>query len=142
MQTYPQHLIFYPMFSVFILTFLALQYNLFTRITAVRSGKVKIGYFKNIQGPAPEKVIQVGNHVNNLFQAPPIFYIICLTILHFGKVDGPFVLLAWAYAFFRYGHSAIHLTINKVQLRMPLYVLSTIVLAILWIRFCLIISVA
>lgn len=141
MYNYPQHFIFYPMLAMFTLTLFALLINVYTRVTAVRLRKIKVGYFKTFQGEASDRVIQVGNHVNNLFQAPPLFYTICLLILFFSHVDGFFVFLAWIYFIFRTCHSFIHLTTNYIPLRMGFYVLSTFTLALMWIRLATILSI-
>ena len=71
----------------------------------------------------------------NLFEAPVLFYIACLTLYVTSHVDGIALAMAWLYVALRIAHSVVHLTYNKLAHRGMLFALSNVVLASLWIRF-------
>jgi hypothetical protein len=78
---------------------------------------------------------QVGNSFANQFELPVLFYV--LTVLawithHAGLL---FVSLAWLFVLFRLLHAYVHVTINNVRVRGPLFGVSALVLAIMWIGY-------
>jgi hypothetical protein len=72
---------------------------------------------------------------SNQFELPILFY--ALTILayfthHAGYL---FVVLAWIFVIFRILHAYVHVTSNNVRVRGPLFGVSALVLAIMWIIY-------
>ena len=126
--------LFWPMFALFLWTFLVSLRNLQVRISAVRSRQVRQSYFELFEGQAPELVIKTGNHVRNLMEVPPLFYVALLLVMLFGKADAVFLWLAWGYVAFRVLHSLVHLTMNKVLPRLTMFLISNIVLLVIWVR--------
>jgi hypothetical protein len=79
-----------------------------------------------------QRSLQVGYSYSNQFELPVLFYV--LTILayftrHAGVV---FVVLAWMFVIFRYLQAYVHVTSNKVRLRGTFFIVSALVLAIMW----------
>jgi len=126
---------FYPMLAMFLLTFTVLLYGLFIRIKAVKSGEVSPQYFKIFQsdGKIPTKLIQHKNHFDNLFQIPILFYVACTIAIVQRESSAIAIYCAWAFVFFRVGHTIVHLTHNHVLLRLGFFVLSNISLIALWV---------
>jgi hypothetical protein len=83
----------------------------------------------------PERVNRPSNNFRNLFELPVLFYVLCLAITMAAAVDLAHVILAWHYVGLRIGHSIIHITVNHVPLRFGLYVLSSLVLLAMLLRF-------
>lgn len=74
--------------------------------------------FELFRGPQPsDAILKRQNHLRNLMEMPPLFYVAALAIMFTGKTDAIFLLLAWSYVAFRVGHGLVHLTINKVLVR-------------------------
>lgn len=67
------------------------------------------------------------NH-NHLFEQPTLFYALIIYIFLTEHVDPTHVRLAWGYVTLRAAHSLIHITINNVSIRAPLFILSAICL--------------
>lgn len=129
--------LFWPMFALFIWTFMVSLRNLQVRISAVRSRQVSQRYFERFEGQAPELVVKTGNHVRNLMEVPPLFYIALLLVMLLGKADSTFLWLAWAYVAFRVLHSLVHLTVNEVLPRLTMFLISNVVLLAIWVRLAL-----
>jgi len=130
----------YPMFAMVVLTMMVGALNLFTRITAVRSGRLDPGYFKTFSvGTPPEDVIKVGRHFNNLFEVPTLFYAGALAAMVTGT-SGAANYWAWGFVATRVLHTFIHIGPNKLLYRMPAFVAGVVCLAALWV--CVVCKVA
>ena len=131
-QTYD---LFYPMLAMFLWTFVVALRNAQVRVSAVLKGNLTNEYFELFQGAEPsEIVLKTGNHLRNLMEMPPLFYIVCLTAMVIGRADGLLFLLAWSYVILRVAHSLVHLTINKVPPRFFFFALSNVALLLMWLR--------
>lgn len=136
----PSGSLFYSMLALFLWTFVVMLRNVQVRVGAVLSGQLTNEYFELFRGGEPSDVIlKTQNHLRNLTEVPPLFYIVGLAIMVTGKTDSLFVYLAWSYVMLRIGHSLIHLTINKVPARFFFFAISNLVLAVMWIRLGLLI---
>ena len=125
----------YPMMAMFLWTFLILLRNVQVRVSAVLKGQLSNDYFELFRGAEPSEVIlKTGNHLRNLMEIPPLFYIVALAIMLTQHTDRFFVMLAWSYFTFRVGHGLVHLTINKVPPRFLFFILSNVVLLAMWVR--------
>ena len=124
-----------PLFVEVILTFALLFALAPLRARDFRSG---IARYDNVALREPnwsKPALQVAYSFSNQFELPVLFYV--LTILayithHAGVV---FVALAWVFAIFRLLHAYVHVTSNRLNLRGPLYGVSGVVLAIMWIIY-------
>lgn len=71
----------------------------------------------------------------NLFELPVLFYALVPLLLVTGSVDAFQVVLAWIFVAFRYVHSFIHITYNRVVHRFIAYVIGSLALWAMWLRF-------
>ncbi len=125
----------YPMVALAGWTFLVMIRNVQVRVSAVLRGELTNEYFEVFRGAEPsETVLKTGNHLRNLFEFPLLFYIAGLTIIITAQTDSLFVNLAWTYVALRVAHSLVHLTFNKIPPRFMFYILSNLVLLVLWVR--------
>ncbi|MBC7420391.1 MAG: MAPEG family protein [Bdellovibrio sp.] len=123
----------YPMFALFLLTGVVLVKMFRTRVAAVKSGKLKVGAFKVYDMPMPEDVLKVSRHFTNLFEAPVLFYVVCLLGMILNVQAIHFLIFAWVYVIARVVHAIIHIGSNKLKYRMPIYGLSWICLVVMWL---------
>ena len=123
--------IFYPAFAMFYWISLMLGYLAFIRIKAVRGREVRFSQFKLQQG-MPEKIQQVSNNVNNLFQLPTLFFIGCIFLYGLDKVTPFYLFLSWGFVLLRIIHSWVHITENDVNLRFFSYTLGFVFLIIIY----------
>ena len=76
--------------------------------------------------------VQAADNFKNLFEVPVLFYALCAVLASAQNVADFFIVGAWLYVALRYVHSFIHLTYNRVMHRFTVYVVSTLVLFVLW----------
>jgi hypothetical protein len=123
------------------LTFLVAIRLLSLRAAAVKKGKVRMSYFRAMQGEAPpEKAAAAGRAFNNLFEVPPLFYVACVAVIALGKVDSGFVFLAWAFVVCRVLQGAIHLSYNNVTHRLAAYMTGWLFLLGFWGRLLMMVA--
>jgi len=79
--------------------------------------------------PAPAR--QAADNYNHLMEQPTIFYAAALAIQVAGHGDAWMAGLAWAYVALRVLHSLVQISINRVMARFSLFVLATMVLAVM-----------
>jgi hypothetical protein len=133
--TVQTHDLFYPMLAMFVWTFIIMLRNVQVRLGAVRRGELTNRYFELFRDTeAPEVVVKTGNHLRNLMEMPPLFYIISLAVMISNRTDAAFTFLAWSYVGLRVFHGLIHLTFNKVPARFFFFFLSNLALLVMWIR--------
>ncbi|MFC3150596.1 MAPEG family protein [Litoribrevibacter euphylliae] len=126
--------IFYPAFAMFVLTMLCLLSLGIARLISVRTGKVKISFYRTYnKGEEPEYLHLLSRHVRNHFEIPPLFYIGVLFAYVTHSVSDTAIAFAWAFVITRLIHSAIHLTINNVTYRFLAFGLGLICLTGLWV---------
>ena len=126
--------IVYPAVAMFFLTFSLLVYTAYRRVTAVQRGEVSIRYYRLYnEGEQPDALQQLGRHVQNHFEVPPLFYVVLLFLYVTGGVTPISVGLAWLYVALRCVHSFIHLGSNDVRNRLLAWGSSVATLAALWL---------
>jgi hypothetical protein len=104
-------------------------------VAAVLKGELSNEYFELFRGPEPSDVIlKTQNHLRNLMEMPPLFYIVALAIMFTGKTDSIFLIFAWSYVALRVSHGLVHLTINRVPVRFFFFILSNLALLVMWLR--------
>ena len=132
--------LFYPMLALFLWSIAVLTITISIRIVEMTKGKLTNKYFELFQGNTPsDSVLKSTNNLRNLTEFPPLFYVISLLIIFADKSDQLFLTLAWVYFIARVAHSLVHLTINYVPARFVFYLISTLLLVGMWLRFALLI---
>ncbi|EQC48656.1 MAPEG family protein [Bacteriovorax sp. BSW11_IV] len=134
-----QQLIYFPFLAMVLLTGFVMFFMFTRRVRDVKSKKVSIKQFKTYQSleGSSDAAIQASRNLSNLFEAPTLFYGLCLFALALNKVDQIILVLAWAYVVLRVVHTYIHLTANNVMKRMQVFALSWIVLVVMAIKLAL-----
>jgi hypothetical protein len=122
------------MFAMVLLTAFVLATLFHSRVGAVRQGLVSATYFRIYQGETePESSAKRARHFINLFEAPVLFYVVCLAamITHFTGVA--MQVLAWIYVAARVVHAYVHLGGNRLRHRMRAYFFSWGALLAMWL---------
>ncbi|WBH16659.1 MAPEG family protein [Sphingomonas radiodurans] len=65
------------------------------------------------------------HNYNHLLEQPTIFYAVCGVLALADAGRGAAVVLAWGYVILRIAHSLVQATVNRVQPRFVLFVLSS-----------------
>jgi hypothetical protein len=135
--------VIYPLFAMVVLTAVVLATLFRSRVGAVRQGLVSAAYFRIYQGETePESSAKPSRHFANLFEAPMLFYVVCLAamITHF---TGPAMqVLAWLYVAARVLHTYVHLGSNRLRHRMRAYFFSWGILLAMWVYLVVGVSIA
>jgi len=125
--------ILYPPLALIGLSLFCLGRLGILRYIAVRDRVIDPKYFRLYRGyEEPEKLRANSRHVQNLFEAPILFYAITVISYVSEATTMLTIILAWTYVLLRYIHSYVHLTSNRVARRFTIYVISTLVLALMW----------
>ncbi|UAA40123.1 MAPEG family protein [Paraneptunicella aestuarii] len=111
-----------------------------TRIPAIISAKMKL----DPNAPSGSQMAQLPANVrwkadnyNHLMEQPTIFYAIVLALVFLGNNSDLSIYAAWAYTVLRIIHSLVQVTINKIELRFAIFVLSNVPLFVLTINAAL-----
>jgi hypothetical protein len=133
----------YPMFAMVLLTAFVLAALFRSRVGAVRKGLLSAVYFRIYQGETePESSAKPARHFVNLFEAPVLFYVVCLAamITHFTGIA--MQVLAWIYVAARVVHAYVHLGGNRLRYRMRAYFFGWGVLLAMWIYLLVGVTIA
>lgn len=106
-----------------------------TRIAEMRKKRIKAQALANHADGEKllQSVIEPSDNFKNLFEAPVLFYVAIITIYATQMADFVLVALASAFVLFRYLHSFIHISYNRVIHRFSVYIISTSILWLIWL---------
>ena len=122
------------MFAMVLLTLVVACAAVTCRIKSVQSGALKIKYYQLMQGDAvPEDVIRTTRCVNNMFEVPVLFYVVCTLFISLSVESTLALGLAWMFVFFRCAHAFIHLKYNNVIHRMSAFWMAFVCVLLLWV---------
>lgn len=79
----------------------------------------------------PKQARFAGQNYNHQFEAPVLFYVLCIVAIVAGLGDETTLAVAWAYVGFRVLHAIVHITYNKVMHRFAVFSLSSF--ALIWL---------
>ncbi len=122
-----------PMFVQVVLTFALLFWMIILRLRAIRKGDVHPEMAASRQAEWPPYVQQVSNAFHNAMEMPTLFYVVVLLGFMTKTLDTTVYVLMWMFTLSRIGHTAIHVTSNKLAHRTPMFLLGAISLALIWI---------
>ena len=94
----------------------------------VKAGQVNRQQAALDNGVWPEDVVKVSNNIANQFEAPVLFYVLCLVIYSIDAAGTAAVVLAWLFALSRYAHAYVHVGSNYVPMRLRLFLVGCLVL--------------
>lgn len=122
------------MFGMVMLTLIVAVIALTGRVQSVKSGAVKIAYYRTMQGDeVPESVTKATRCFNNLFEVPILFYVVCTLYISLQIQSSVALNLAWLFVLFRYAQAFIHLTGNNVIHRMIAFWLAFVSVLLMWL---------
>ena len=105
------------------------------RIAAARRGEVRLDDFRYGESErVPDWARLANRNYMNLLELPLLFYVACLMLYTAQAATATLVATAWLYVALRIVHSLIHLSYNKVLHRFSVFVISNIVLVLLWFQ--------
>ena len=85
----------------------------------------------------PARNLQIRNAFHNQLETPLLFYVLTILAWITRHADLLFVILAWIYVALRIVHAYIHVADNYVPRRGAAFIMSAIVLMVMWVVFML-----
>lgn len=135
------NLLIQPMLVLMLLTMLVWLYMYVVRNRYVIRQRINpqlLASPEQLNVMLPEHINRPSNNLKNLCELPVLFYALCLLIQQSAAVDSWFVGLAWGFVGLRLAHSVVHCTINHVLTRFLLYLMSSLLLWGMLLRFVVI----
>lgn len=127
--------IIYPMFSLFLLTFLIGACMGGARLISVKNREVDPRYYRLMSGGAPpDYVVKLSRNFSNLLEVPILFYVVCILLVTLNIVNTAMLILAWCFVGLRIAHSIIHITYNHPKHRFYAFLASFLVLLAMWVQ--------
>lgn len=125
--------ILYPLFALAGWTFLMAVFMLRTAFRAVGEG-LSVEYFRYGAGAEPPGYMRAAyQHYSNLFEMPVLFYAAGVLAYVTGQASSLLLGLAWAYVVTRMAHSVLHLKNTNIPRRRDAYLLSALLLMVMWV---------
>ena len=125
-------LIFAPILAHVALVFFLYLLLLKRKLKAVKTTEVDLkATALNCKAWPDDSVIKCSNNLDNQFQAPILFYVICAVLYGVQGVNQFTLFLAWTFVFSRYLHCSIHVGRNYVPHRMRVFACGIAVLVVM-----------
>lgn len=126
-----------PLFVQVGLTFVLLAAMGRARVGAIKSKDVRIRDVALRQQNWSEKTTKISNAFHNQIETPMLFYVLVILLIITNKADSLQLFLAWAYVATRIVHALIHVTSNNVSQRFYAFLVSVVILGLMWVKFFL-----
>lgn len=125
-----------PVLTLIGWTFVMWLWMYATRVPAMQRENIDVEELSRTGAPLvlPPEVARVADNYNHLHEQPTIFYALALTATLLGAVDGLQVGLAWAYVGLRVVHSLIQAISNPILIRFIVFLITSVVLFVLFVR--------
>jgi hypothetical protein len=120
--------VFWPVLAQIFLTLTMFIVLGVRKAKAVKTGRVNRQQAALDNRVWPEDVVKVSNNIANQFEAPVLFYVLCLVIYSINAAGTVAIVLAWSFALSRYAHAYVHVGSNYVPLRLRLFLFGCVVL--------------
>jgi len=78
-------------------------------------------------------VVKSSNALENQFQFPVVFYVLCLVLAHLDAVNLLALVLSWLFVVFRWWHAYVHVTSNEIPKRKTSFAISLVSLMALFL---------
>ena len=91
------------------------------------------GRGQDLEGVLPDQINWKAHNYAHLMEQPTVFYAVVIILALVGA-SGWDILLAWVYVGLRIVHSIWQATVNKISIRLQIFLLSSVALAILAVR--------
>jgi hypothetical protein len=128
--------IFWPVVCQVSLTLIVAVRMYMARVTELRARRVNPQSLATSREAAVHLTnVAAADNFRNLFELPVLFFAICPILYVTGHVTPLQLGLAWAFVLFRYMHSLIHVTYNRVMHRFRVYLLGMICVFSMWAVF-------
>jgi hypothetical protein len=131
-----RHPIFLPLVAQTVLVVVVWVRMYITRIRELRQRKLSPQTLStSVQASGVLTDVAAADNFRNLFEIPVLFYAVGCALAIADAETVTQVVLAWLFVGLRAVHTYIHLTYNRVMHRFTVYVLSSVVVFVMWALF-------
>ena len=114
-------------------TLIMLVWMATTRLPALKAAGIDMskavgGRGQDLETVLPANVNWKSHNYSHLVEQPTLFYAVVGILAILGQVSAVAVALAWTYVIIRVVHSLVQVTSNRIALRFPLFLASTLAL--------------
>ena len=125
-----------PVVALIAWTMVMWGWMLVVRMPALKAAGIRLGQLVGTKGSDADRALPAAaqwkaHNYNHLMEQPTLFYAVALTLALTGQGDGINTAIAWGYAGLRIVHSLVQATINRVDLRLALFMASSLCLVAL-----------
>ena len=125
-----------PVVALIAWTMVMWGWMLVVRMPALKAAGIRLGQLVGTKGSDADRVLPAAaqwkaHNYNHLMEQPTLFYAVALTLAVTGQGNGINAAIAWGYAGLRIVHSLVQATINRVDLRLALFMASSLCLVAL-----------
>jgi hypothetical protein len=125
-----------PVVALVAWTFVMWAWMYVTRIPAIRSARMRLDRDAprgEQMAALPARVRWKADNYNHLMEMPTLFYAIGIVLSFVSTAPHVDAALAWVYVGLRVAHSVFQSTVNQIEVRFVLFILSSLVLlAMTW----------
>jgi hypothetical protein len=127
-----------PVFAMVSVVALVWLLMVVQRNLATLRGQASAQYFLTYNAPAPADWIErPARTFDNLMQLPTLFYVVCILMLVTGQIDRAQLAYAWLFVALRALHSVVYVLWNPLPYRFTTWLMGSVTLFVIWIRFAL-----
>ena len=124
--------IFWPLVAQVLLVAVVSIRLFASRVGELKSRRIHPQSIATSQTATVLKDIAAADNFRNLFEAPVLFFAVCIALAVTDTVTQAQIVLAWVYVGLRTAHSFIHVTYNRVMHRFAVYAASLLCLFLMW----------
>jgi hypothetical protein len=127
-----QNLMLWPVMGQILLVVVLYAYLAIVKARELKAGNVdrKLTAVDQDKWPLPVRLIN--NNLRNQFETPILFYVITICLMALGAANQVTLAIACGYVLMRCVHSYVHVTSNKVPIRLPAFVVGFVLLQVLF----------
>lgn len=120
--------IFWPVLAQVLLTLMLFIVLGVRKVGAVKAGDVNRKLTALDNRHWPPNVVQVSNNIANQFEAPVLFYVLCVVAYSINAVGPVTIALAWLFTLSRCAHAYVHISSNFVPMRFRMFLVGCLAL--------------
>jgi len=126
----------YPVMAQVLLALVVMVLMGQRRVKAIRRRRVRFRDIALDREGWPDDVRVVGHNLENQFETPVLFFVLCGAATYVGATGVAMTALAWIYVILRVIHAAVHISVNDIR-RAVAFAASLIVLILMWVGVAL-----
>lgn len=126
------HLIYWPVLAQALIPLLVLLLNGKRKSVDVKTGEFDREKAAMDNEAWSKPTILTSKNIANQFQYPVIFYVLCILLANLGAVDAFVLAVAWLFVVARCVHAYVHVTTNYIPARVRSYIISILILFVLF----------